>query len=363
MERNSVIKLDKRLFTIIYLDRHKLEISTGTFQSKNELPFPQTLVLDCEVIDTAQFVSLITKFIDDIKLQASSFIVVLSPNVVFSKSFPLNASTEDVEGMQAFLANVPFENILTHVYRGEKDQTVIVANKEFVESVQQAFEQKGFVMEASSPAYIFGQNTGLETGLTEVNAKLITTKRDFARSHSFKSSASNEPTTSLQEKKSPTKEKEKKRQEILIGIFVLLFLVLIAVIFVTRPTNTPNNKRAARSKPVIHPTLSPTLAPVFAVTNTGTDSAQTQSPAIQILSSGNSTDVQIVQSLLSRNGYTDVTVVPNASPSSQFELYLSPTVAPDIQSSLTQILTTAFPTLTVKNQSFQALPVTFILGK
>lgn len=116
--------------------------------------FPEGLIKDFEVIDKSKLIDFIKKFVDSQGIVRSSLIFVFTDNLCFIKDFP-EGLTEEKEGQtKSFFDSVPFERVLSRVYPLTKGSRAISLNRDFYQTLRDAFEVFGFSTFAVIPAYV-----------------------------------------------------------------------------------------------------------------------------------------------------------------------------------------------------------------
>ncbi len=195
--------------TIIFLERDRFYLYNGG--SILSLNIPAQVLPDLDVKDKDALFNLVTTFIQNNKLEPSQLFFVVSEAVCFSKDFPVRDPT-DVTGVQtssqAFIDAVPFNSVLSKIYKTQTVYRVVAINQELVDVIVDAFIHKGFGLTAIVPANIYPE-FGISRELTDKFAKHIIDTREKAKlssmvgekitpeSHELATSVTKEPKSKL----------------------------------------------------------------------------------------------------------------------------------------------------------------------
>lgn len=191
--------------------------------------FPQTTVRDMDVIDKVNFIENIKNFLGQTQIPAASCIIVMSDTTCFERDFVnLQIGTQD-SLVNTFLDNVPFESVLTRTLPIAEGVKVIAANKEMYDSVKEAFENKGFVIEGAAPASILGVPSASfdANGLSSDFVSLLFSKYNFLKQNGFIINQRIQAPAAVQN--TPGEKKPLNKRLIFLSVF-FVFLVIILVI-------------------------------------------------------------------------------------------------------------------------------------
>lgn len=218
---------------VLFLTNGKLYIYAG--DGIINLDFPPEIVFDMDVKNREALVNLMGTFVQNNKLTPAQIFFVLSETVCFSKDFavkdPANTTKVDVDA-QKFIDAVPFNNVISKVYKTAAVVRVVCANQDLIDSILDVFTARGFGLTALVPANIY-HNFGHEIQLSPDFAKVIIRDRQIATAGSMVNA---EPKTDEHEI-SATKAQGKPvgwRLYILIGVFVLGLIILGVVLLMRR---------------------------------------------------------------------------------------------------------------------------------
>ncbi len=222
----------KKSVGVIYLERNSLYFYGANIANIIKFEFPPQAVRDLDVVNKDLLSKQIGLFIDTNKIHPSRVMIILSPNIVFEKVFPLMEENKLEIEIQKYLDNIPFENVITKKYVVDKTTKIIVVNKLLYEIVKNAFEQKSFMVEAIAPFSSLKINPQAKNNFSAETAKLIINKFDSLKQDGMSINQEN-PTQTNQKllNNKFLKDPKNKRGLILIFIFVLLVIVLV-ILFV-----------------------------------------------------------------------------------------------------------------------------------
>jgi len=117
--------------------------------------FPQGIVTDWDVTNRGVFQDSLANFIIVNKIEPSPITFILSEQACFSKDIVIKEPEKLDEATAMFLDAVPFNYVISKVYRVGSGVRVIAGNKDMIDSVAEVFEDKGFPLFAVVPAAIF----------------------------------------------------------------------------------------------------------------------------------------------------------------------------------------------------------------
>ena len=227
---------------ILFLDRSGFSVFQDTVADIAKFNFTPDIVANLDVVNKEQFSTLITTFIQINKIVPSSLALVLSDNIIYEKDIQaLNSETQEnidkehKEEIQEFLEDIPFEEVLAKVIKIGVPRIVAV-NKDLVMTIADVFVNKGSVLEATIPSFMYGPNVNFAAGLTQNNIQAILEGSEILKTGNLLTNQENlNSLADLEtEQKNPPAGGEKKPQNlrlyILVGVFVTL-LVILAVVY------------------------------------------------------------------------------------------------------------------------------------
>jgi len=189
-----------------------------------QLPFTKEIVNDQEIISKEKFFQELQTFFSQHSISPSNFVIMISSNLIYKKDFPDNPAPKN-EDIQNFLDSVPFEEVLSKVYKLNKKMEVVATNKQFCDEVERSLVQLQSKVIAIVPLNIIQEvipelSQNLDLGIAF-------TKIETIKEYSF-ITFGEEVHKVLPEKKS-----ERNRFYILLVVFGFLLVVLIVMIFTT----------------------------------------------------------------------------------------------------------------------------------
>lgn len=257
--------LSKNHPIILFIDRNGFSVFQDTQSNIPKFNFTPDIVANLDIVNKEQLVSLIATFIQINKILPSSIAVILSDNVIYTKdltsslqkpSMPnqvlqnptssiYSIGNENKEEIQNFLDNIPFEETLARVIKTDKISSIVAVNKDLVMTIANAFVNKGSVIDAVIPGFLYGSSVNFASGLTWENIQAISNESEIIRVGNLLTDQ--QKVTSLQnlegEQKAPQAAREQKpqnlRQYILIGVFVTLLVILAVVYLNLGASQTP----------------------------------------------------------------------------------------------------------------------------
>lgn len=249
---------------ILFLDRSGFSMFQDTLPNIVKFNFTPDIVANLDVVNKEQFSNLIAAFIQINKIVPSSLAVILSDNIVYVKDLVQsqpNPEQEHKEEIQSFLENVPFEEVLAKVIKTGETNRIVVVNRDLIMAIADVFADKGSVMEAVIPSFIFGSKANFTLGLNQDNLQTVLKEAEIIKEGNLLTDQ--QKAIFPQSLEGEQKEKEKKpqniRQYILVGAFVTLLIILGVVYLNMGASQTPPARKIKSSSAVVVPTLIPTL--------------------------------------------------------------------------------------------------------
>lgn len=253
--------LSKNHPILLFIDRNGFTLFQDTLTDIARFNFTPDLVANLDVVNKEQFSNLITSFIQINKITPSSLSVILSDNIIYIKD--LTDTEESKDAIQAFLENVPFEEVLAKVIKTDVINRIVAVNKNLVMTIADAFINKGSSMEAVTPSFMYGQNVNFTVGLTQDNIRTILGNLEILRIGNLLTDQEKIVLPQIVEdeksfKESGVKKPQGLRQYILIGVLVTLLVIFVVVYLNMGAAKTPpQNKKLknSASSTVIVPTV------------------------------------------------------------------------------------------------------------
>lgn len=368
---------------ILFLDRSGFSIFQDTLPNIAKFTFTSDIVVNLDVVNKEQFSNLIATFIQINKILPSSLALVLSDNIIYEKDLPLglevpgNIDKEHKEGIQEFLEDIPFEEVLAKVIKTDKSSRIVAVNKDLVMTIADVFANKGSTIEAIIPSFMYGPNVNFAAGLTQNNIQVILEESEILRTGNLLTDQ--QRITSPQSLEIEQKEKEKKpqnvRQYLLVGVFVTLLVILAVVYLNLGASKTPPRSSKIKSSvgsAIIVPTTPPAESdsapaggPSLAQTQISTIPIDLKSVKIKIVQSSQSdTIANNLRNELIKIGFEDIVsetseeTVPEKS-----SVIFSQNVPADVRERAFAEIKKILPNVSILENQIFDLTITILIGK
>lgn len=362
---------------ILFIDRSGFSIFQDTQPNIPKFNFTPDLVANLDVVNKEQFSNLIATFIQINKIVPSSLTVILSDTVIYVKDLvnvlqkppvtdqPLSnpppslnsADREHKEEIQNFLENIPFEEILAKVIKTGEGGRIAAVNKDLVMTIADAFVNKGSIIEAIIPSFLYGPNVNFTLGLTQDNVQAILEGSEIVRAGNLLTDQ--QKMSSPQSLEAETKEKEKKpqnlRQYILIGVFTTLLVIFVVVYLNLGASKTP-----LRSSKIV-----PTTFPTFAQTQISTIPIDLKSVKIKIVQNSQSdTIVSNLKNELTKIGFESIVSETSGDTTAEKSSVLFSQNVPDkVRNSAIIEIKKVLPDISILENQDASLTITILIGR
>lgn len=382
--------LSKNHPIILFIDRFGFSVYQDTLTSIPKFSFTPDIVVNLDVINKEQFVSLISTFIQVNKMIPSSLAVILSDNVIYIKDLvnpiqkpapfqglktDLNDNKDHDSEVQNFLENVPFEDVLAKVIKVGSVSRIVAVNKDLVMTIIDTFVNKGFTMETITSGFMYGQSVNFTAGLTLDSVRVILENVEPLRLGNLLTDQEKmiPPENLESELKNPpadgTKKPQSLRQFILIGVFVTL-LVILAVVYLNMGVSqtSPSRNFKAKSTPV-NTTTTPTIPPTGGLTPiiTPVTSAPIDLKSIKIKIVESSQADEKASSLisgLSSIGFQDITSeISEVSIPEKSSVIFSQNIPVDLRTNIITEIKKILPDVSVLENQDVNFTISILIGK
>lgn len=241
--------LSKNHPIILFIDRNGFTLFQDTQPNIPRFNFTPDIVSNLDVVNKEQFSNLITSFIHINKIIPSNLGVILSDNVIYVKDLANGEESQDK--IQAFLENIPFEEVLAKVIKTDTINRIVAVNKDLVMTIINVFVSKGSNVEAVAPSFMYGQNVNFTIGLTQDNVKTILESLEILRVGNLLTDQKKIlPSVIVENEKSSdlgAKKPQSLRQYILIGVLVTLLVIFVVVYLNLGASKTPPPNRKIKN--------------------------------------------------------------------------------------------------------------------
>lgn len=139
-----------------------------------------TTIRDWDLVSKESLQDTLNAFVSANNLEPSDITFVLSGAACFSQDIMIKDQAKIDEEVGKFVDAVPFNYVISKVYKIGGGVRVIVANKDVVDAIAEVFEGRGFPLFAVVPAAIFPQ-VGTKQELDMQFVKVITDNGELVR--------------------------------------------------------------------------------------------------------------------------------------------------------------------------------------
>lgn len=355
---------------ILFIDRSGFSVFQDTQPNIPKFNFTPDLVANLDVVSKAQFSNLIATFIQINKIVPSSLAVLLSDTVIYVKDLAQsqpNPEQEYKEEIQSFLENVPFEEVLAKVIKAGETSRIVAVNRDLVMTITDVFVDKGSVMEAVIPGFIFGPKANFTLGLNRDNIETVLGGVEIIKEGNLLTDQ--QKVVSPQNPERAEKEKEKKphniRQYILIGVFVTL-LVILAVVYLNLGTSQtpPVGKNKSSADTVIVPTAPPAGGHTLTQAQITTAPMDIKSIKIKIAQSAQDEKAANLKNELLKIGFVDIiNEISEVSTPEKSSVIFSQSIPADVRNNIIVEIKKILPSISILENQDVNLIITIILGK
>lgn len=251
----------KKQNAIFYIDLGKGFFLGSNARGTLQVDFPPDTFADGDLINKEKFLLLLQAFIQTNKIEPCPLILVFSKSISFEKEFEENTVSEKSEAeITEFIELVPFEDVLSKIYKLNNKKRAIAFNRELFENVNYGFEREKFTVVSAVPYSV------LEVMITELadnlDLNILLSKFEVMKQYNFENDI--EPLKNSDSKtEAEIKTKNNKRTYLLLGVFGILavilgFLIITTVFTPTKPKKpTPVKNPPSGSQSAPQPSTSP----------------------------------------------------------------------------------------------------------
>ncbi len=270
---------------IIFLHRSGFYYCNNAVSSILQLSFTQEAVKNMEVVSKEQLFYQVKVFVDTGGLMRGNLIIALSDSIIFKKDVvrtpkPIenqnqapdwqnkppnqeeqqavskpdhqeadepaqndlaqNNSNQETEALvKQFIDNVPYEETIIKKIALENGVRVFVANKSFIDALNETFRKLGFIIDSVIPVAALSENYENVDSLSLELANLIFQKYDYLKESTMI------PNQELVSKKQDLSREannmkpKNKRVYFLAGVLGILLLILVILLFTTMQPAKP----------------------------------------------------------------------------------------------------------------------------
>jgi len=257
------MKLSKKNNALFYTNGSKGIFLNKFLKSPLEISFPKDVISHMEVVDPGKLDKLITEVLESKKIPPSKIFIILGEDTTFEKDLTDIPKPERYQQIQKFADLVPFEKTQNKIFKVQKKEKVIVANRDFSQKLVDTFNKNGFFVEAVLAKSLFPENFSKKG---EIDSTLVLKKIDSLKNYNLLESF-------VSQKSSSDSEAflEKYRLIILSTIFALLIIALAVLIYFRYLSPTPKKIKAPaiRTHKPTQTISNPSATPIFSATPAG----------------------------------------------------------------------------------------------
>jgi len=270
MEGGSIVV--KRQLAVAYVGVDKILFYVKGAKNSLQLNLPSDVVSDLEIIGREKFDELVDTFFQMKSLRDIGFdiILVFSQGTTFEKDFVDETAKVNYEETQKFLDMVPFEEVLSNIYKINKKNKVVALNRELYEILLLALERNKAYVSLVLPMTVLAETSPEFT--KSLDLALIAARADSLKRYGFvdiiEGGIEREQINSIGIKKKDV------RLYLLVLVFVVLLTVLIVFGYTTFFTSPKINK-----KPVVLPRVSVTPTVIKEIIPSASESGEISTPS------------------------------------------------------------------------------------
>ncbi len=138
--------------SLLYITRAGFGFFSKDFQDELELTVPDNIIKDLEIIDKDKLREQIELFLTEHKIQPTKAVVILSGDILFSKTVTVDLARQEKE-IREFLDEVPFDykNLVCKIKKDSKNVSVVATNSGLYLTIKNILESKGWCIEIVVP--------------------------------------------------------------------------------------------------------------------------------------------------------------------------------------------------------------------
>ena len=153
METNLLNLSGKSTSTVLYVNRSGVQFYDPKTKQLLAEKLPPNILKDLEIVDKNALALFFRSLVMRHKMNASSVIVILSPNIYYEKTLKSSGEEQESE-VRLFLDTVPFDTLRSKIYIQGTTSRIVAINKNLCESILWALEQVGIHIIAVIPAVL-----------------------------------------------------------------------------------------------------------------------------------------------------------------------------------------------------------------
>lgn len=264
----------KRQLGIFYIDATKAYFYGSNSAAVLQIEIPEDTMSYSDVVNKDKFYQLIQTLVTTNKIEPVPLLILFSPYATYEKDAVGKTPEEINTDLQQFVDAVPYERVLSRIYKLQDKTKVVAVNKDMYEVIKHAFEKVRFSIVAVVTLPLL-QQVLPDIG-KNLNLEIVANKFEPIKQYSL---------ITLEEINNPGKASQQQTEQSkinplrlfgLIGVFVILMGVLIVMFVATmQPAPKPATQQ---NQTVITAEPTPTLTP-FPTIKAVVPSAQVATPS------------------------------------------------------------------------------------
>jgi hypothetical protein len=322
--------------TVVNISRDRLSLCSTHSPTPLILNFSTSAVLDLEIINPQELTEQIKGFVAQNQIKPTHLVLIMGSDVCFEKDLTGLRPDETVAQTQMFIDKVPIASVSSKIFKSQNHIKLIVINRFFYQSIKDAFDSLGFIVEVVVPGFVM-QELGFANQF-DTNACLVLFKKvDFLRTYSFIS-----PDV-------PTDFHGKRKLFFQGHSAILVILSLIGVLFLGFTAWKTLRKPTASKTPTVSQNTAVQPKPKTTVVP---EESAIDKLTIQIsAASTTSASVASISSQLKTLGLVNQTISVNPTKPANTLIVFRPHVGSTIRDQILSVVRQLFPAITVQENN------------
>lgn len=241
----------KRQLAVFYIDANKAYFYGSNTKSVLQVELPPDVIAYMDIMNKEKFYQIIQSLVTTNKIKPVPLLILFSPYATYEKELTAKSAEDAANETQQFLSSVPYERVLSRVYKLQDKSKVVALNQDLYEAIKSGFEKVDFPT-VSVVSLLLLQQVMPEIGAT-LNLELVAGKFESIKQYSLITTEEINNAAKVSQQSGESNKPNPLRLYGLIGVFVVLFGILIFMI-----VSTMQPQKVVSKKVVALPTLIPT---------------------------------------------------------------------------------------------------------
>lgn len=211
IKQNGVIWIDKTGFSV-YLENKPFI----------RLNFTPDLFNNLEIMNKVKLENSILTFIKQANLTNLTFVLILAPDILFEKDWPIIQTEIQKKEETDFIDSIPFENTINQSWIKDNKKKLVATNQDYIYFLRDIFSKENGQLIGAYPYSLFGANVRNES-VKEIWKSLNSLKQNNLIDTSSPQTSAVNP-INITESKKTTKSSS---LPLLIGVFTVLIGLLV----------------------------------------------------------------------------------------------------------------------------------------